>query len=60
MLHADGFGTPALKIEVLHKLAFPGPPFGVGFKLFLRQDSRLMSPAEVMGLDPRPDVVTYQ
>lgn len=60
VLHADGFGTVASKIGVLHKLAFPDPPFGTGFKLFLTQDQRLMSPAEVMALRPRPDVITYQ
>jgi hypothetical protein len=60
VLHADGFGPPALKIKVLHQLAFPGPPFGVGFKLFFTQDSRLMTPREVMALDPRPDVITFQ
>ncbi len=38
------------------QLRFPSPPFGVGFKLFLTQDSRLMSPREVMQLRPRPDV----
>jgi hypothetical protein len=41
-------------------LHFPGPPFGVGFKLFLHQDSRVMTPREVMALRPRPDIVTYQ
>jgi hypothetical protein len=59
VLHADGFGTPASKINIFHQLAFPAP-FGIGFKLFLRQDARLMAPREVMALRPRPDVVTYQ
>jgi hypothetical protein len=58
--HADGFGTPRLKVAVYKQLAFPGRPFGAGFKLFLHQDSRLMRPAEVMALRPRPDVVTYE
>ncbi|WP_375490965.1 hypothetical protein [uncultured Jatrophihabitans sp.] len=60
VLHADGFGHPSTKVHVLQKLHFPSPPFGVGFKLFLTQDSRLMSPGEVMRLHPRPDVITYQ
>ncbi len=60
VLHADGFGHPSTKINVLRALHFPSPPFGVGFKLFLTQDSRLMSPREVMRLHPRPDVITYQ
>jgi hypothetical protein len=60
VFHADGFGTPAEKRGVYRRLRFPGRPFGAGFKLFFTQDSRLMTPAEVMRLRPRPDVVTYQ
>ena len=58
--HADGFGAPKQKIGVYHQLAFPGRPYGAGFKLFLNQDTRLMSAAEVMRLHPRPDIVTFQ
>lgn len=58
--HADGFGTPTLKVRVYRRLAFPGRPFGAGFKLFLKQDSRLMTPREVMALRPQPDVITFQ
>jgi hypothetical protein len=58
--HADGFGTPTAKIRVYHQLAFPGRPFGAGFKLFLTQDSRVMTAREVMALRPRPDIITYQ
>lgn len=60
VFHADGFGTPRLKRAVYRRLAFPGRPYGAGFKLFFTQDSRLMTPAEVMRLRPRPDVITYQ
>lgn len=59
VLHADGEGTPAGKVAVWHQLAFPAR-FHTGFKLFFTQDSRLMRPAEVMALTPRPDIVTYQ
>ena len=58
--HADGFGTVTSKIAVFRKLHFPGHPTGVGFKLFLTHDQRLMTPGEVMRLSPRPDVITYQ
>ncbi len=60
VLHADGEGSPTLKRAVFRQLAFPVPRFGVGFKVFFTQDTRLMSPAELMALKPRPDIVTYQ
>lgn len=61
VLHADGFGSQAAKIGTYRRLAFPGRPDGAGFKLFLTQDTGgLMSPAQVMALRPRPDVVTFQ
>ena len=31
-----------------------------GFKLYYRQDPNLMSPQQVLGLRPTPDVVIYQ
>ena len=36
------------------------PAFARGIKLFFDEDTRLFTPAEVMGLAPPPDVVTYQ
>ena len=60
VLHADGEGSPKLKRAVFRQLAFPVPRFGVGFKVFFTQDTRLMSPAEVMALKPQPDIITYQ
>jgi hypothetical protein len=50
----------AAKTRVFDQLAFPHPPFGIGFKLFLTHDRGLMSPAQVMALRPRPAVITYQ
>jgi hypothetical protein len=60
VFHADGFGSQQTKIEVYRGLAFPGPPFRAGLKLFLTQDRDLMSPRQVMSLRPQPDIVTYQ
>jgi hypothetical protein len=31
-----------------------------GFSLFYRLDSGLMSPSQVLGLEPSPDYVLYQ
>ncbi|MDT4939260.1 MAG: hypothetical protein QOG80_2931 [Pseudonocardiales bacterium] len=60
VFHADGFGTRAEKLSTWHRLAFPGRPDGTGFKLFLRQDTAMMTPRQVLALRPAPDVITYQ
>jgi hypothetical protein len=60
VFHADGFGTQSAKLATWGKLAFPGRPFGTGFKLFLRQDVRMMTAAQAMAVQPTPDVITYQ
>jgi hypothetical protein len=59
-LHADGLGSPRLKKVVFGQLDFADTPFHIGFKIFFAHDTRVMSPAEVMALRPRPDIVTYQ
>jgi hypothetical protein len=60
LLHADGFGSPGVKVGVYRQLAFPSPPYRVGFKLFFTRDTSLMLPATVMSLRPQPDLVSYQ
>ena len=60
VMHADGEGSPALKVGVYRQLGFGKLPFHAGFKVFFTEDTRLMSPAEIMALHPRPDIVTYQ
>ena len=36
------------------------PVTSVGMKLFFDEDTHLFTPTEVTGLQPPPDVVTYQ
>ncbi len=60
VFHADGFGTQAAKLNTWHQLDFPARPYGTGFKLFLNQDTAMMTPAQVMAVRPRPDVISYQ
>ncbi len=60
VFHADGHGPPGVKSDVYHDLAFPGPPFYRGFKLFFQRDTPMMTPQQVMALNPAPDLVTYQ
>jgi len=60
LIHLDGFGSPEAKISKVNQL-HPVPPFFLGFKLFLDEDTRLMSPGEVIAdLDPDPVYVSYQ
>lgn len=57
---ADGFGGPNAKIGDYNQYAAePGFEYG-GFKLFYNWDFPLLSPAEVMALDPPPAIIIYQ
>jgi hypothetical protein len=67
----DGFGTPDLKTGVYNQLSYRSgagaaagrPPGGGrfnGFKLFYKEDTNLMAPAQALGLRPAPDVVVYE
>lgn len=60
VLHADGFGAPEDKIAKYRTLVRDEAIQYGGFKLFYTQDSRVMTPEEVLMLDPAPAVVTYQ
>jgi hypothetical protein len=56
----DGFGSPAAKIGKHQELVRDQPVQFSGFKLFYRQDVPVITPDEVIKLDPSPDVVIYQ
>jgi hypothetical protein len=60
VLNADGFGTPAAKRSKYRQLAPRGGPLFPGFKLFYEEDTNLMSPREVMDLNPKPLFVVYE
>ena len=56
----DGFGPPGSKIDdyrVFDKDQLIQSP---GFKLFYKLDKPLMSPADVLNLNPAPLMVMYQ
>ena len=59
MFHVDGQGAVGAKYETYGVLSVE-PPFFNGFKLFFDEDSRVMSPAEVMALEPAPLYISYQ
>jgi hypothetical protein len=60
VLNVDGFGTQTLKIAKYKNFVKQAPGFRRGFKLFYSEDTDTMTPAEVMRLQPRPDVVVYE
>lgn len=62
VIHADGLGPTVTKVNVYRQLGIPAPPFFAGFKAFFNRafDPTLMSPAQIMALRPRPDLISYE
>ena len=58
--HIDGFGGRAAKLSKYNVLKTERKGFYNGFKLFYDEDINMFSPAEVLGIKPRPDLITYQ
>ncbi|MCC7370743.1 MAG: hypothetical protein IT306_20145 [Chloroflexi bacterium] len=56
----DGFGGPHIKTRQYDELIVEQRVQYTGFKLFYRHDEPLMTPDQVLLLDPAPDVVIYQ
>jgi len=64
VIDMDGWGPPSLKRESYRAYVYQYPVEYTGFKLFYHNDTRggshLMTPAEVLGLVPRPLYIQYQ
>ena len=60
VLDMDGFGDRALKLSTYRSILKQGALPLTGLKLFYRQDTNLLAPAQVMSLTPPPSVVIYQ
>jgi hypothetical protein len=60
VLDMDGFGSQALKRATYEAILRQRRLEFSGMKLFYEQDDGLLSPAQVMALDPAPAVVVYQ
>jgi hypothetical protein len=68
VMHMDGWGPPVLKKDSYHDYIQTQPVQYTGFKLFYKNDlknrgrdlGRLMQPAEVLALTPRPLYIQYQ
>jgi hypothetical protein len=60
VLNVDGFGDQPNKISKYVSFTHPRTRFRSGFKLFYKEDTNMMTPAEVLKLRPRPDLVVYE
>jgi hypothetical protein len=61
VLNVDGFGGQEVKIAKYNDFTRPRVRHvHSGFKLFYKEDTVTMTPAQVLGLRPRPDVVIYE
>jgi hypothetical protein len=61
VLNVDGFGGQEVKIAKYHDFTNPRVRHvHAGFKLFYKEDTNTMTPAQVLKLRPRPDVVIYE
>ncbi len=64
VMHMDGWGPPSQKRHAYNDIVAPEASQFTGFKLFFRNDlkggSRLMTPAEILELDPVPVYIQYQ
>jgi hypothetical protein len=56
----DGFGAPSSKTRQYDELIAQPRVQYTGFKLFYRHDTPLMTPEQVLQLDPAPDLIIYQ
>jgi hypothetical protein len=60
VMEADGFGPPEDKLATYDVIITKSEIEYNGFKLFYQQDDPLMSPADVLNLNPVPDIIIYQ
>ena len=60
VLNVDGFGDQPNKISKYVAFTHPRTHFRSGYKLFYKEDTNLMTPAQVLKLRPRPDLVIYE
>ena len=64
VMHMDGWGWPSLKKESYRRYIYEEPVQFTGFKLFYRNDTKsgtpLMTPTEVLRLEPKPVYIQYQ
>jgi hypothetical protein len=59
-MNVDGFGDRSNKISKYDLFTSELTRFHNGFKLFYEEDTNLMTPRQVLALDPPPDLVVYE
>nr|WP_269448667.1 hypothetical protein [Metabacillus kandeliae] len=60
VLNNDGFGVAPLKTSGYHQLVQKESIQYGGFKLFFKNDKPVMTPKDVLALDPAPAFINYQ
>ncbi len=65
VMDMDGWGPPAKKIGTYRQVIIPEPVQFTGFKIFYKNDlrapsTRIMTPAELLSLSPRPSFIQFQ
>ncbi|MBI2756972.1 MAG: tetratricopeptide repeat protein [Chloroflexi bacterium] len=60
VMDMDGFGNPATKIAKYDRHVGEQRVDFAGIKLFYNHDKPLMTPKDLLALDPPPDIVSYQ
>ena len=64
VMHMDGWGGPAKKINTYKQYIYKEPVEYTGFKLFYKNDTknngRLLTPGELLKLKPQPVYIQYQ
>lgn len=60
LVNMDGFGPPATKLTS-YKVAMADMPTRLtGFKLFYKNDQPMLTPAQLLALNPAPHFINYQ
>jgi hypothetical protein len=64
VMHMDGWGEPARKINTYKQYIYKEPVQFTGFKIFYKNDTknngRLLTPQELVKLQPQPVYIQYQ
>jgi hypothetical protein len=60
VIDMDGFGPPQLKKSTWRAVVLRDPVQFTGFKLFYKNDKPMMTPKQVIELEPAPRYIQYQ